>query len=60
MGGFLLPSALGLLKDLTGTYLTGLLLFAVLAAGASITVELALRRRPAVANRATPFGSISH
>ena len=33
LGGFFLPSLLGLLKDLTGTYATGLACFALCTAG---------------------------
>ncbi len=60
LGGFLLPSALGLLRDVTGTYMTGFILFTLLVAVAGITVELAIRRRRLVMDRVTPFGSISH
>src|SRR6476660_4443544 len=35
LGGFFLPSLLGLLKDLSGSYATGLLLFATIALGAA-------------------------
>jgi MFS transporter, NNP family, nitrate/nitrite transporter len=44
LGGFVLPLCLGGLKDLTGTYATGLWCFAVAAAGALVTVMLARRR----------------
>ena len=44
LGGFLLPLALGGLKDLTDTYATGLWCFALAAAGAWGTVVLAQRR----------------
>ncbi len=45
LGGFMLPSLLGLLKDLTGSYGAGLLLFAILVFLAWSTVELAVRRQ---------------
>jgi NNP family nitrate/nitrite transporter-like MFS transporter len=44
LGGFLLPSWLGLLKDTTGTYQTGFLLFAVLAMMATVSVAVVIRR----------------
>jgi NNP family nitrate/nitrite transporter-like MFS transporter len=44
LGGFLLPSWLGLLKDTTGTYQSGFLLFAVLAMVAAMSVAVAVRR----------------
>ena len=44
IGGFLLPVALGGLKDLTGTYATGLWCFALAAVGAWGTVVLVQRR----------------
>jgi NNP family nitrate/nitrite transporter-like MFS transporter len=44
IGGFLLPLGLGGLKDLTGTYATGLWCFAVAAVCAWVTVVLAQRR----------------
>jgi NNP family nitrate/nitrite transporter-like MFS transporter len=50
IGGFLLPLALGGLKDLTGTYATGLWCFAVVAVCAWSTVVLA-RRRTALVGR---------
>jgi NNP family nitrate/nitrite transporter-like MFS transporter len=43
-GGFLLPSWLGLLKDVTGTYQSGFLLFAMLALVAWLSVVLTIRR----------------
>jgi NNP family nitrate/nitrite transporter-like MFS transporter len=51
LGGFLLPSWLGLLKDTTGTYQSGFLLFAVLAMAAAMSVAVAIRR-----NRLTDGG----
>lgn len=44
LGGFVLPSTLGVLKDMSGSYAAGFLLFATLAATAWISVELAIRR----------------
>jgi NNP family nitrate/nitrite transporter-like MFS transporter len=44
LGGFLLPSWLGLLKDTTGTYQSGFLLFAALAMAAAMSVAVAARR----------------
>jgi nitrate/nitrite transporter NarK len=44
LGGFLLPSWLGLFKDTTGTYQSGFLLFAVLAMVAAMSVAVAVRR----------------
>lgn len=44
LGGFLLPAWLGALKDMTGTYRSGLLLFAVLTGAAWIST-LALSKR---------------
>jgi len=43
-GGFLLPSWLGLLKDVTGTYQSGFLLFAMFALVACLSVVLTIRR----------------
>jgi MFS transporter, NNP family, nitrate/nitrite transporter len=44
LGGFLLPSLLGLLKDLSGSYATGLLLFAMLVlSAAAILLEFGVR-----------------
>jgi NNP family nitrate/nitrite transporter-like MFS transporter len=48
LGGFLLPSLLGILKDLTGSYGTGFFLFAGMAAYCLMTlrsVEAGWRRR---------------
>jgi NNP family nitrate/nitrite transporter-like MFS transporter len=36
LGGFFLPSAFGALKDISGSYRTGLLCFALLTAGAGL------------------------
>jgi NNP family nitrate/nitrite transporter-like MFS transporter len=44
IGGFLLPSWLGFLKDTTGTYLSGFLLLGGLSACAAVTVVMAIRR----------------
>jgi NNP family nitrate/nitrite transporter-like MFS transporter len=43
-GGFLLPFCLGFLKDLTGTFQTGLWLFAAAAVIAALTVKVALEQ----------------
>lgn len=43
-GGFLLPLWLGVLKDLSGTYRTGLWLFAVVSVVATVSVALTIRR----------------
>ena len=45
LGGFLLPAWLGALKDLTGTYQIGLLVFAGLAGAAWISTLLLINRR---------------
>jgi MFS transporter, NNP family, nitrate/nitrite transporter len=50
IGGFLLPLSLGGLKDLTGTYATGLWCFAV-AAGCALMTVVAAQRRDALAGR---------
>lgn len=44
LGGFLLPAWLGALKDVTGTYQSGFLVFAVLAGAAWISVLFMNRR----------------
>lgn len=44
LGGFLLPAWLGALKDVTGTYQSGFLMFAVLAGAAWISVLFMNRR----------------
>ena len=44
LGGFLLPVCLGSLKDLTGTFQTGLWLFAAAAVAAAMTVRVAVRQ----------------
>lgn len=44
LGGFLLPVCLGVLKDATGTYQSGFLLFAALAGAAWISIFLMNRR----------------
>ena len=43
-GGFLLPLCLGALKDLSGTFQSGLWLFAACSLAAAASVALALRR----------------
>jgi NNP family nitrate/nitrite transporter-like MFS transporter len=43
-GGFLLPLCLGSLKDLTGTFQSGLWLFAAVAVIAAVTVRMALQQ----------------
>jgi len=50
IGGFLLPLCLGVLKDLTGTYATGLWCF-VVAAGCALMTVVAAQRRAARAGR---------
>ncbi|MCH7566880.1 MAG: MFS transporter, partial [Nitrospirae bacterium] len=59
-GGFLLPSWLGLLKDMTGTYGTGFHLFAALAAVATVSVALTLWRRGPLADQAMDARSFRH
>jgi NNP family nitrate/nitrite transporter-like MFS transporter len=44
LGGFLLPFGLGFLKDLTGTFQTGLWLFALGAIAAAFSVRAAIER----------------
>ncbi|MBM4123976.1 MAG: NarK/NasA family nitrate transporter [Nitrospira sp.] len=44
-GGFLLPSWMGLLKDATGTYQSGFLLFAALSMAAAVSVAVVLQRQ---------------
>jgi len=43
-GGFLLPLCLGALKDLSGTFQSGLWLFAAFSLAAAASVAFALRR----------------
>ncbi len=43
-GGFLLPLWLGVLKDLSGTFRTGLWLFAAVSTTAAVSVAFAIRR----------------
>jgi NNP family nitrate/nitrite transporter-like MFS transporter len=50
IGGFFLPLCLGGLKDLTGTYATGLWCFA-LAAGCALVTALMAQRRAALSGR---------
>ena len=45
VGGFFLPSLLGVLKDVTGTYGAGFLVFSGVAVLAWVSVEVASRRR---------------
>ena len=59
-GGFLLPSWLGLLKDVTGTYQSGFLLFAMLALGAWLSVVLTIRRSRWVDKRHIGTGGFPH
>jgi NNP family nitrate/nitrite transporter-like MFS transporter len=44
LGGFLLPAGLGVLKDTTGTYRSGFLLFAVASAVAAMAVAVMRKR----------------
>ncbi len=60
LGGFALPSALGVLKDTAGSYGAGFLLFAGLAAVAWISIELAMRRLGAGAGGSTEYSGLSH
>lgn len=49
LGGFLLPSALGLLKDLSGSYATGLLCFSHLMVVAIFSLlEFGVQMEPVV------------
>jgi MFS transporter, NNP family, nitrate/nitrite transporter len=50
IGGFFLPLCLGGLKDLTGTYATGLWCF-VIAAGCALVTVVMVQRRPALSGR---------
>jgi NNP family nitrate/nitrite transporter-like MFS transporter len=50
-GGFLLPSWLGLLKDVTGTYLSGFLLLSLLAAVGAVSVVMVVGRRRRAVSR---------
>jgi len=59
-GGFLLPSWLGLLKDVTGTYQSGFLLFAILALGAWVSVVLTIRRSRWVDKRLAGTSGFPH
>lgn len=43
LGGFFLPSAFGALKDVSGSYGTGLLCFALLTAGAGLLLEFGVK-----------------
>jgi NNP family nitrate/nitrite transporter-like MFS transporter len=58
-GGFLLPAWLGLLKDMTGSYEAGFLLFAALGVAAWLSTMLALRAGGAACNPAE-LGPFSH
>ncbi len=55
-GGFLLPSWLGFLKDVTGTYGSGFLLFALVCMGAWLSVALAIRGSRRKDNRLNDVG----
>lgn len=56
-GGFLLPFFLGFLKDLTGTFQTGLWLFSAAAILAAITVRFALQQgTPVLCSDRSPDG----
>ncbi|HET8580056.1 MAG TPA: MFS transporter [Nitrospiraceae bacterium] len=57
-GGFLLPFWLGLLKDMTGTYQSGFLLFVMLALAAWLSVVLTIRRSRQAGRRLTAPGRI--
>ncbi|MBI4400444.1 MAG: NarK/NasA family nitrate transporter [Nitrospirae bacterium] len=59
-GGFLLPSWLGLLKDVTGTYGSGFLLFALVCVAAWLSVALAIRRSRRMDNRLNDVGHFPH
>lgn len=59
-GGFLLPSWLGLLKDVTGTYQSGFLLFAMLAVVAWLSVMRTIRRSRSVDKRLMDTGGAPH
>ncbi len=50
IGGFLLPVWLGWLKDVTGTYQTGFLLFAAVSVAAGVSAYLVLRRAQGLLN----------
>lgn len=60
LGGFVLPSALGVLKDASGSYAAGFLLFATLAATAWVSVELAIRRLGARGRGSGEYAGLSH
>jgi NNP family nitrate/nitrite transporter-like MFS transporter len=60
LGGFLLPFWLGLLKDLTGTYRSGFLLFAGLSLVASVSVALAIRQSRRAVSSLTGEGGAFH
>lgn len=55
-GGFLLPSWLGFLKDVTGKYASGFLLFALVCLAACLSVALAIRRSRRKDNRLNEVG----
>lgn len=59
-GGFLLPSWLGFLKDVTGTYGSGFLLFALVCMAACLSVALAIRRSCRNDNRLSDVGRFLH
>ena len=60
LGGFLLPSWLGLLKDATGTYLNGFLLLGGVSALAAVSVMMAIRRQRLAATNALGAGGLLH
>ncbi len=59
-GGFLLPSWLGLLRDLTGTYRSGFMVFAAFALIAWGTVALVAWRARRIATQTLDAGGFSH
>lgn len=58
LGGFLLPSWLGLLKDATGSHMSGFLLLAVLCALAALSVAAAIRRGRRVTSPIVGVGGV--
>jgi len=58
VGGFLVPSWLGLLKDMTGTYGSGFLLLGGAATVAACTVLLAIRRDRQATCRVLDIGGV--
>lgn len=59
-GGFLLPSWLGLLRDLTGTYRSGFMVFAGVSLIAWATVALVAWRARRIATQTLDAGGFSH